>query len=80
MTESDVLGRLTPVFRQVFEDDTIVAHMDMKASDVRRWDSLSHIDMVLLVEKEFGIRMSARELSELMSVRDLVRVILAKAA
>ena len=80
MTESDVLGRLTPVFRQVFEDDTIVPHLDMKASDVRRWDSLSHIDMVLVVEKEFGIRMSARELSELMSVRDLVRVILAKAA
>ena len=80
MKESDILNRLTPLFRQVFEDDTIVAHMEMKASEVRRWDSLSHIDMVLLVEREFGIRMSARELSELVNVRDLVRVILAKTA
>ena len=80
MTESDILGRLTTVFRNVFEEDTIVVHMEMKSSDVRRWDSLSHIDMILLVEEEFGIRMSARELSDLLTVRDLVRVIQAKVA
>lgn len=80
MTESDILGRLTTVFRDVFEEDTIVVHMEMKSADVRRWDSLSHIDMILLVEEEFGIRMSARELSDLLTVRDLVRVIQAKVA
>lgn len=80
MTENDVLGRLTTLFRDVFEEDTIVAHIEMKASDVKRWDSLSHVDMILMVEEEFGIRMSARELAGLMNVGDLVRVILAKAA
>jgi acyl carrier protein len=80
MTESDVLERLTKVFRTVFEDDAIVARMEMKASDVKRWDSLSHVDMILLVEEEFGIRMSAREIGGLNNVGDLVRVILAKTA
>jgi acyl carrier protein len=80
MTESDVLERLTKIFRTVFEDDSIVARMEMKASDVKRWDSLSHVDMILLVEEEFGIRMSARELGALNNVGDLVRVILAKTA
>jgi acyl carrier protein len=79
MTEADdVLAKLTEIFRDVFDDDTIVARPDMTANEVERWDSLSHIDMLLLVEEGFGIRIPTREIVSLMNVGDLVRLVIAK--
>lgn len=79
MNEDHILERLTRVFREVFDDDTIVVHPGMTANDVERWDSLSHIDMIVRVEEEFAIRIPTLEVMQLKNVGDLVRVIRAKA-
>jgi acyl carrier protein len=76
MTETDILAKLTDIFRNVFDDDTLVARPEMTANEVDRWDSLSHIDMILLVEEAFGIRIRTREIARMMNVGDLVRLIL----
>ena len=77
MTEQDVLDRLTPLFRNIFRDDTIVVRPETTAADVERWDSLSHIDMIMLVEEEFRMRFPTRDLTRMKNVGDLVRLILA---
>ncbi len=78
MVEADVLDKLSSVFRTVFQDQTLVARPEMSADDVERWDSLSHVDMIVLVEETFGIRLSTREVTSMKNVGDLVRTILAK--
>ena len=75
MTEIEILAKLTGIFRDVFDDETLVARPEMTAHEVDRWDSLSHIDMILLVEEAFGIRFRTREIADLMNVGDLVRLI-----
>jgi acyl carrier protein len=75
MTEIEILSRLTGIFRDVFDDETLVARPEMTAHEIDRWDSLSHIDMILLVEEAFGIRFRTREIADLMNVGDLVRLI-----
>ena len=75
MTEQEVLDRLTPIFRSVFDDDSIVVKPEMTAKDVERWDSLSHIDMIMLVEQSLKIKIPTREVSRMQNVGDLVRVI-----
>jgi acyl carrier protein len=75
MTETEILSKLTCIFRDVFDDETLVAHPEMTAHEVDRWDSLSHIDMILLVEEAFRIRFRTREIGDLKNVGDLVRVI-----
>lgn len=77
MNEQDVLDRLTPLFRNIFRDDAIVVRPETTAADVERWDSLSHIDMIMLVEEEFRMRFPTRELTRMKNVGDLVRLILA---
>jgi acyl carrier protein len=47
----------------------------MTAADVERWDSLSHIDMILMVEQDFGIRIPTRSVSRMQNVGDLVALI-----
>jgi acyl carrier protein len=75
MTETEILSKLTGIFRDVFDDETLVARSQMTAHEVDRWDSLSHMDMILLVEEAFGIRFRTREIADLMNVGDLVRLI-----
>ena len=78
MTEAEVLEKLTGIFRDVFANGALVARPDMTANDVDGWDSLSHVDMMVLVEEEFGIRFSTREVTGLKNVGDLVLLVLAK--
>jgi acyl carrier protein len=35
------------IFRDVFDDDTVIATPELKADDVAEWDSLSHIRLIL---------------------------------
>jgi acyl carrier protein len=78
MTEAEVFAKLTDIFRNVFDDETLVAHANMTAKEVDRWDSLSHIDMIVLVEEAFRIRIRTSEIAHLMNVGDLVRLILSR--
>lgn len=73
-------AKLTQVFHDVFDDDTIVVHPQLTADDVDEWDSLTHIRLVIAVEKAFGLKFSAAEVEQLRNVGDLVTLIDAKTA
>ena len=70
---------LTTVFHDVFDDDSIVVTPELTADDVDEWDSLSHIRLVLAVEKQFGLKFSAAEVGRLKNVGEFVALIEAKA-
>jgi acyl carrier protein len=75
MTNDNVEARLTRVFREVFDDDTIVIYPAMTAKDVDGWDSLTHVRLMLTVERRLNIRISAHEMASLKSVGDLIRLV-----
>jgi acyl carrier protein len=56
-----VKQKLNQVFRDVFDDDGIEIFDAMTAADIDEWDSVTHITLVLAVEKEFGVRLNAAE-------------------
>jgi acyl carrier protein len=68
-------ARLTQVFHDVFDDESIVVHPELTADDVDEWDSLTHIRLVIAVEKTFGLKFSAAEVERLRNVGDLVALI-----
>jgi len=43
MDKAAIYARLTPVFREVFDDDSITPYPEMTAAAVPAWDSLSNI-------------------------------------
>jgi acyl carrier protein len=75
MENAEIYQRLNGIFRDVFDDDSIVVRPDLTADDVDEWDSLSHIRLVLTVEKTFGLKFSASEIGNLGNVGDLVELI-----
>jgi len=67
--------KLTGIFRTVFDNEDIVLRPEMTANDVDGWDSLSHVNLILSVEKSFAIRFSQKELLTFKNVGDLLRSI-----
>jgi acyl carrier protein len=60
---SDVLGEVNEVIRDVFGDDDISLSETSTAGDVDGWDSLMHLNVVIALEKRFGVRFSTAEIS-----------------
>jgi acyl carrier protein len=78
MATDDLYATLTVILREVFEDEELVARPDLTADDVADWDSLSHLRLIMTVQKRFGIKFSAGEIGKLTNVGDLARLITAK--
>lgn len=80
MTDPDIDTKLTALMRDTFNEPNLVLRDDMTAADVPAWDSLSHIDLVMAVEKGFGIRLTTREVRGMKNVGDLKGLIRQKTA
>ena len=80
MTREEIISKLTEIFHEVFNDDSIVLRDDMTASDVDSWDSLTHMLMITKVEETLNITFKLRELNKLKQVGDLIAVIESKLA
>jgi acyl carrier protein len=61
----DIRAELQEIFREVFDDPTLVLRDDMTAADVEGWDSVTHIDLLIAVERALGIKFATAEMSRL---------------
>lgn len=66
---------LQTVFRSVFQDENLEINDSMDADDVEKWDSLSHINLILEVEKHFDVKFKNAEIARLRCVGDLKQLI-----
>jgi acyl carrier protein len=78
MDEAQIYFRLAEIFQEVFDDDSIAVTPELSAKDVDGWDSLTHIRLMLTVEKSFKIKLSTSEIGKLQNVADLVKLIKAR--
>lgn len=79
MTPAEVKPRLEAVFRDIFEDPALVIDTSMTANDIEAWDSLTHIDLIVEVERTFRIKLSTGEVRGLKNVGDFIALIARKA-
>lgn len=64
--------KLNEIFCEVFDDDDIKITPEMTSNDVDGWDSLSHVNLIVVVEAKFGIRFTQKELLTFKNVSDLM--------
>lgn len=80
MNQTEIIEKLTAIFRSVFNDDNLVLRDDLTANEVGNWDSLSHMLMIAEVEKTFSIKFKLKELGSLEDVKSLIKLIQLKLA
>jgi len=69
------IEEITPVFREVFDDDSINLTTSTTADDVEEWDSLSHMNLVIALELKFKIKFALGELQTLKNVGEMLDLI-----
>lgn len=76
----NVKEALTEVFQDVFDDDELELFDEMTAEDVEEWTSLTHIQLIVAVEKKFGIKFTTVEVMKLKNVGEFIGLIEKKLA
>lgn len=74
-THEQIFAELTPIFWEIFDDDTIQPTNQMTASDIDAWDSLSHIRLIVAVEQHFKVHFTSAEVTSFANVGDFVTTI-----
>ena len=75
MSNEEIHRRLTEIFRDVLDRDSIVLARDTTAADIEEWDSLNHISLIVVIEKEFHIQLKLAEIKLLQNVGDMLDLI-----
>jgi acyl carrier protein len=75
VNEVEIYSKLKDVFADVFDDESVELGPNLTAKDVDGWDSLSHIRLILTVEKTFKVKFSTSEIGNLKNVGDMVTLI-----
>jgi acyl carrier protein len=70
----EIMEILTGIFRDVLDDPALVLQENTTAADVENWDSLNHIDLIVAVERKFGVRFTTAEVTSLKNVGELAEI------
>jgi len=75
MNQADVIAQLQTIFDTVFLEPVVLTPT-ISAKDVPEWDSLTHISLMVAVEKSFGVRFRVGEVENTKNVGDFADLIL----
>jgi len=75
MEQNEILANVQDIFRDVLDDDEIVLTPETTANDVDDWDSLSHIQLIVAIEKKFKIKFTSKEILSWSNVAEMIECI-----
>ncbi len=78
MTREEVYATLNGVFQDVFDDPSIEVEDGTTSADIEDWDSLEHINLIVAVEQEFGIKFSMGQVVAMKNVGEMADIILSQ--
>jgi len=76
----DIMARIQTVFQDVFDDPRLAITANSTASDVPGWDSLTNINLVFAIEREFHVKFALGEIQELNNVGEMAGLIRKKSS
>ncbi|HHT98055.1 MAG TPA: acyl carrier protein [Clostridiales bacterium] len=69
---------LEEIFRDVFEDNDLELFDKMSAKDIDDWDSLTHIQLILEIEKAFQVKFTLEEVMKTQNVGEFIDLLTIK--
>lgn len=76
MERNEVFTKLNEIFRDYFDDESIELTDATTADDIEEWDSLEHINLIVAVEKAFGMKFTMGEVTTMKNVGAMVDIII----
>ncbi len=76
--EEKIYNTLNEIFQDIFDDEDIVVTPETNSDSIEDWDSLEHINLVVAIEKAFGLKFSMDEVTGMKDVGEMVEIIKAR--
>jgi len=78
MERQEIFEKLNEIFMDVLDLDECKLTEATSANDIEEWDSLSHIQLIVAVERAFNIHFSSAEIMRWQNVGQMVDSIINK--
>jgi acyl carrier protein len=75
MERKDILSQIKDIFIDTLDNEKIVIEETTQATDVDEWDSLTHIILVVAIEKNFKINFNSTEILSWKNIGEMVNCI-----
>lgn len=76
--KEEILKKISPIFTKIFKNKKLRIKFNSSAKNIKNWDSLAHINIILNIERMFKIKFKVSEIAELKNVGEMVDLILKK--
>jgi acyl carrier protein len=80
MKDEEILNELNSVFVDVLDNDSIRLSLGTTANDIEEWDSITHIQLIVAIEKRFKLKFTSAEIRDWKTVGDMMQSIKSKMA
>ena len=70
-------NKLKQVVSDILEVDIDDINENSSPDNIEKWDSLSHIKLVMAIEAEFNVKLTPEDMMDMLSVK-LIKIILAE--
>lgn len=78
MKREEAFEKLTLIFRDNFDDESIVLTDETSSKDIEDWDSLEQVNLVVAIQDKFKIAFTIDEVNAMRNVGEMVDFILKK--
>lgn len=79
MEREEIFSKLDGIFEDVLDlDETPELSEGTTANDIEEWDSLSHIQLIVAIEKAFQLKFTSQEILKWNTVGEMVDTIIAR--
>ena len=78
MEKTEVLAKVQEIFQDVLDNEDIELSYETTADDIDEWDSLSHIQLIVAIEKEFRVKFTSKEIMSWGNVGEMIDNIINK--
>jgi len=75
MNKTEILQQVEVIFKDVLDEENITLTESSSADDVEGWDSLTHIQLIVAIEKHFKIKFSSKEILSWKNVGEMLDAI-----
>jgi len=71
MNLEEVMAKFHELFVDILDEEDIVLKYETTADDIDEWDSLTHVQLIVAIEKEFKIKFTYLELEKYKNVGEM---------
>jgi acyl carrier protein len=75
MNKTEILSECNKIFIYQLDNQEIILTSETMAADIEEWDSLSHIQLIVAIEKHFKIRFTTAEITGFKNVGEMCNAI-----